>query len=95
MGKITTDNYNTVNGNEIRLSIKQCESSVEILIENLSYKQIRNCKLKNILLHIAGYGLLSATVLPQFWFINIVFITIIILQINSLLNIVNIGKLKN
>lgn len=92
MGKITTDNYNTVNGNEIRLSIKQCESSVEISIENLSYKCIRNNKIKNILLHIAGYGLLSATVLPQIWFINIIFITLMIFQINSLMNIVNIGK---
>lgn len=92
MGKITTDNYNTVNGNEIRLSIKQSDSAVEISIENLSYTRTRNRKIQNVLLHLAGYGILSATVLPQIWFVNIIFVSLIILQINSLMNIVNIGE---
>lgn len=92
MGKVTTDNFHTVNGTEIALSIKENSSSVEITISNLAYKQRRNRKIRNILLHIICYGILTATILPQLLFFNIIFITLMILQINSLMNTVNVGE---
>lgn len=84
--------FRTINGTQIKLYLIRSSSALEIVVENVSYIDERNNKLKHIMMEILCYGLCFILILPQYLIVNVAFGLLLIFQFYTLMSLVKFGE---